>query len=135
GFERLRPASRYDHLADAARGRSQADWLVGLNLSRAYSLASASSWSVGRVQTPTLAMVVEPELEIRNFVPEDYFEVLATFAAPPYAGRWVRWDEVRGKVAESDTHPPERLPADGELAQAIEARVSGKPACIESIQR
>jgi DNA topoisomerase IA len=59
GFEALRPGADYDPLADAARGRSRADWLVGMNLSRAYSLAYDEELSVGRVQTPTLAMVVE----------------------------------------------------------------------------
>ena len=62
GFAALRPSSDYDPLADAARGRSRADWLVGMNLSRAYSLAYGEELSVGRVQTPTLAMVVEREL-------------------------------------------------------------------------
>jgi DNA topoisomerase III len=66
GFEQLRPESDYDPLADAARGRSRADWLVGMNLSRAYSLAYSEELSVGRVQTPTLAMVVERELAIRR---------------------------------------------------------------------
>lgn len=135
GFKHLRPASHYDNLAQAARGRAQADWLVGLNLSRAYSLASGSSWSVGRVQTPTLAMLVQREKEIRTFVPEDYFEVEATFVSPAYRGRWVRWDEERGKVAGSAEDPPERLPKDGKLAQAIEARVAGQPAVIESVQQ
>src|SRR5437762_6072085 len=78
GFDALRPAADYDGLADAARGRSRADWLVGMNLSRAYSLAYGEDLSVGRVQTPTLAMLVERELAIRRFVPEDYTEVLAT---------------------------------------------------------
>ena len=82
GFEALRPASDYDALADAARGRSRADWLVGMNLSRAYSLAYNEELSVGRVQTPTLAMVVDRELAIRSFVPEDYLEVVATFHPP-----------------------------------------------------
>src|SRR3954468_1682327 len=60
GFETLRPAADYDSLADAARGRSRADWLVGMNLSRAYALAcDEKQLSVGRVQTPTLAMLVE----------------------------------------------------------------------------
>src|SRR6185436_3646515 len=63
GFEALRPAADYDGLADAARGRSRADWLVGMNLSRAYALAyDEAQLSVGRVQTPTLAMIVEREL-------------------------------------------------------------------------
>ena len=91
GFPRLRrrrsakastPSSRardYEPLADAARGRSRADWLVGMNLSRAYTLTYGDELSVGRVQTPTLAMVVERELAIRRFVPEDYLEVIATF--------------------------------------------------------
>ena len=79
GFAALRPGADYDSLADAARGRSRADWLVGMNLSRAYSLAYNEEISVGRVQTPTLAMVVERELAIRRFVPEDYLEIVADF--------------------------------------------------------
>jgi len=96
GFEQLRPGSDYDPLADAARGRSRADWLVGMNLSRAYSLAYSEKLSVGRVQTPTLAMVVERELAIRSFVPEDYLEVVASFRPTSgtkesiYQGRWFR---------------------------------------------
>ncbi|MGY8805262.1 MAG: DNA topoisomerase, partial [bacterium] len=82
GFANLRPGSDFDGLADAARGRSQADWLVGMNLSRFYTLHQSNSrevLSVGRVQTPTLAMVVERELAIRNFVSEDYKEVRVIF--------------------------------------------------------
>ena len=79
GLRRLRDARGYDGLADAARGRSRADWLVGMNLSRAYSLVFDQDLSVGRVQTPTLSMVVERELAIRRFVPEPYLEVVATF--------------------------------------------------------
>ena len=88
GFDQLRPSSEMDPLADAARGRSQADWLVGMNLSRACTLAYGRTrevLSVGRVQTPTLALVVEREHEIRDFVPEDYFEVEATFRPSPEA--------------------------------------------------
>ena len=79
GLENLRDGDQMDPLADAARGRSRADWLVGMNLSRAYTLAYGDTLSVGRVQTPTLAMLVERELAIRSFVPEDYKEVVATF--------------------------------------------------------
>ncbi len=71
GFGRLRDGREFDPLADAARGRSRADWLVGMNLSRAYTLDFNEDLSVGRVQTPTLAMLVERELAIRAFVPED----------------------------------------------------------------
>ena len=62
GLRRLRPAREYDDLANAALGRSRADWLVGMNLSRAYGLALDAPLSVGRVQTPTLAIVFAREL-------------------------------------------------------------------------
>src|SRR5579863_3730940 len=103
GFSSLKPGADYDPLADAARGRSRADWLVGMNLSRAYSIAYNEELSVGRVQTPTLAILVERELAIRNFVPEDYLEVQATFhptTAPKdqtYKATWFRIDP-RGKA-------------------------------------
>lgn len=79
GFRKLRDGADYEPLAAAARGRSRADWLVGMNLSRAYSLAFDGGFSVGRVQTPTLAMLVAREKAIREFVPETYFEVKARF--------------------------------------------------------
>src|SRR5439155_25599718 len=96
GFDKLRPGSEYDRLADAASGRSRADWLVGMNLSRAYSIAYNEALSVGRVQTPTLAMIVDREIALRNFVPEDYIEVVATFQGredpkkESYSGTWFR---------------------------------------------
>jgi DNA topoisomerase III len=96
GFDDVKPGRDYEPLADAARGRSRADWLVGMNLSRAYTLTYGDELSVGRVQTPTLAMVVERELAVRRFVPEDYLEVVATFRpagnpnAEAYKGTWVR---------------------------------------------
>jgi DNA topoisomerase-3 len=86
GFEKLRDGKDFEPLAASARGRSRADWLVGMNLSRACSLAFDETLSVGRVQTPTLAMVVERELEIRNFVPESYVEIEATFDATESSG-------------------------------------------------
>src|SRR3954463_3341884 len=96
GFAAVKPGGDYEPLADAARGRSRADWLVGMNLSRAYTLTYGDELSVGRVQTPTLAMVVERELAVRRFVPEDYLEVVATFRptgrqeAEAYKGTWFR---------------------------------------------
>src|SRR5947209_17464997 len=122
GFDALRPGADYDGLADAARGRSRADWLVGMNLSRAYSLAYGEDLSVGRVQTPTLAILVERELAIRRFVPEDYLEVAATFhpvGAPKehtYRGTWVRDRAAAGGDKES-LQQAMRLPADGEEAE------------------
>ena len=69
GFDKLRPGSEYDRLADAASGRSRADWLVGMNLSRAYSIVYNEELSVGRVQTPTLAMIVDREIALRQLRP------------------------------------------------------------------
>src|SRR5271157_840054 len=140
GFDALRPGADYDPLADAARGRSRADWLVGMNLSRAYALAyGVKDLSVGRVQTPTLAMVVERESAIRKFVPEDYLEVEATFhptgAAKDvtYQGTWFR--ERKGDAAEKESRQQSmRLPADGEEANRIAARARSGQAEIESVE-
>jgi len=78
GFSALRPGRELEALADAARCRSEADWLVGLNATRAVTLRhrrgdSSTLFSIGRVQTPTLAILVEREKQIRAFVPEDYW--------------------------------------------------------------
>ena len=143
GLERLRSQSEVDGLADAARGRSRADWLVGMNLSRAYTLARRAAsrgelLSVGRVQTPTLAILVERELSIRAFVPEDYFEVIADFRrtgapaeTPIYRGTWFRPTE-RGAEPEA-VERARRLPADGEEAERIVARARTGRAAIESV--
>jgi DNA topoisomerase III/RecQ family ATP-dependent DNA helicase len=123
GLARLRPAHELDGLADAARGRARADWLVGMNLSRAYTLSHGDLLSVGRVQTPTLALLVEREREIQAFVPEKYHEVLATFLAEgqPYQGTWFRADAAT--LAEAAEPARRRLPPDGELSAQIVARV------------
>ncbi len=131
GFARLRDWSEYDRLADAARGRSRADWLVGMNLSRAYTLACGEQLSVGRVQTPTLAMLVERELAIRAFVPENFLHVVGRFSPggeEVYEGTW-----FRPGVEPLETAM--RLPPDGELAGAIVERVRSGEAHIESIER
>jgi DNA topoisomerase III len=130
GFSSLRPGSDYDRLADAASGRSRADWLVGMNLSRAYSIVYNEELSVGRVQTPTLAMIVERELALRRFVPEDYLQVVATFQRDPsakesYEGTWFR--ESKDATANN------RLPADGREANEIIARARAGHAAIESL--
>lgn len=77
GFADLRPGEKYDDLARAAEGRSRADWLVGMNFTRAYTKKFNEMLTLGRVQTPTLAMVVSRFLEIQNFVPKDYWEISA----------------------------------------------------------
>ena len=133
GFASLRPLSDYDPLAASAHARARADWLVGMNLSRAATLAHGELFSVGRVQTPTLALLVEREKAIRAFVPEEYLEVEATFGpeagtaasagpeGPPdgglYRGTWFR--------GERPTPEARRLPKDGAFASAVVERVRG----------
>lgn len=137
GFDKLQPGTNYNGLADAAHGRSRADWLVGMNLSRAYSLLYREELSVGRVQTPTLAMLVERELTLRQFVPEEYIEVIAQFAGlgerkdQSYSGTWFRPREEQDKEALAKL---QRLPADGEEAKQIVARAKSGVVAIESVQ-
>jgi DNA topoisomerase-3 len=95
GFENLRSDQQMQGLADAARSRSEADWLVGINGTRAMTAFNSRDGgffltTVGRVQTPTLAVVVEREEQIRRHVARDYWEVHATFLAEAgeYAGKW-----------------------------------------------
>src|SRR5271170_8385599 len=133
GFASLRPGSDYDRLADAASGRSRADWLVGMNLSRAYSIVYNEELSVGRVQTPTLAMIVDRELTLRRFVPEDYLQVVATFQAnqASYDGTWFRPQTKYGE--DKDASANNRLPADGQEANEIIARARTGQAAVESL--
>lgn len=79
GFASLKPASQYDNLYKSAQCRAEADWLVGLNVSRALTCKHNAQLSAGRVQTPTLAMIVKREEEILRFRPKDYFTVKADF--------------------------------------------------------
>ena len=138
GFDKLRPGSEYDRLADAASGRSRADWLVGMNLSRAYSIVYNEELSVGRVQTPTLAMIVDRELTLRSFVPEDYIEVVATFQGQEnldkegYQGTWFRSQAKAGNDKDFQAKAS-RLPADGEEANRIVLRGRTGKAVIESL--
>jgi DNA topoisomerase-3 len=132
GFAKLRDGRDFDPLADAARGRSRADWLVGMNLSRAYTLDFDEELSVGRVQTPTLAMLVERELAIRAFVPEDYLEVVATFS-PGYRGTWFRGSDPtpEAKRLKADKQKPG---AEFEEAARIVQRARTGKAEVESVR-
>jgi len=121
GLRTLRPGEEFDNLAAAAEARSRADWLVGMNFTRAYTLRFGPQLlSVGRVQTPTLTMIAEREKAICNFVPEMYCEVEATFGkdGDRYPGIW--FQPVKTKSEHDEI--TRRLPADGVLAQAVRAR-------------
>jgi DNA topoisomerase-3 len=125
GFEKLRPGEQLRDLEAAARSRSEADWLVGMNATRAATIRGRA-WvggvvSLGRVQTPTLAMIVKREREIQAFVAEPYRLIHGTFQ-PPYQGIWFEGDETR-------------IFGDLSRADAIVAKVSGADGIVESIER
>jgi DNA topoisomerase-3 len=116
GFAALRPGEQFDRLADAARSRSEADWLVGMNATRAITARSrvagdTALYSIGRVQTPTLAMLVHREQAIRAFVPRPYWEIRGTFTSRDGQRFTATWR--RGAIA--------RLATAG-IADAITAR-------------
>ncbi len=142
GFSHLRSDESLQGLADAARSRSEADWLVGINGTRAMTAFNSKSGgfhltTVGRVQTPTLALLVEREERIRKFVPRTYFEVHATFdaRAGQYAGRW--FDE-KFRKSDDEHARAERLfdrleggPSGSARAKAIVLKCLGKPGIVE----
>ena len=136
GFSKLRGDEEILPLADAAVSRSEADWLVGINGTRAMTAFNSKSGgfyktTVGRVQTPTLAILVEREQKIRKFVPRDYWEVIGTFKARAgdYAGKW--FDE---KFARPDKDGDSDLKAerlwDQPRAEAIREKCLGKPGIV-----
>lgn len=88
GFANLKPGREYDNLFYSAQSRSEADWLVGLNVTRALTCKYNAQLSAGRVQTPTLAMIVAREEEIKKFVPKDYWSITAQFN-----GFTVQWQD------------------------------------------
>ncbi|MEJ0000017.1 MAG: DNA topoisomerase III [Verrucomicrobiota bacterium] len=134
GFAHLRPGSELEPLASAAVCRSESDWLVGINGTRALTAFNSRNGGfqltpVGRVQTPTLAIVVERDQKIKSFVPKGYWEIHGTFAAQAgtYPGRWFKED-----FAKNDANPdarPERLWTEAE-ARAIEAKCRGKAGVV-----
>ncbi|QBY54745.1 MULTISPECIES: DNA topoisomerase III [Cupriavidus] len=134
GFASLREDEDMLPLADAARCRSEADWLVGINGTRAMTAFNSKGGgffltTVGRVQTPTLSIVVEREEKIKHFVPRDYWEVRAEFiaAAGLYEGRWF---DPKFKKSEFDPEAREsRLWSEAE-AKSIVAACRDKPGTV-----
>ncbi len=129
-YGQMKPGEAYLGLRDAARSRQESDWLVGINCTRAQTLVMRRSggegvYSIGRVQTPTLAILVNRELEITNFVPKDFWTLWALFAAPEgvYKGKW--FQKVEGK--EKDRFDRE------EDAKAMAEKLAGQPGLVASV--
>jgi DNA topoisomerase-3 len=133
-WETLRPGAQMKPLADAAKCRSESDWLVGLNATRALTCFNSrhggfNITAAGRVQTPTLAILAQREAEIRAFKPTQYFEVHGTFGvqAGEYLGKWI--DEAWKKSEDAPLSKPERI-WDRQAAEDIVARCTGKTGII-----
>ena len=114
GFNNLRPGADYDSLYQSALCRQRADWLVGLNLSRAFSILYNAHLSVGRVQTPTLAMIVEREKRISDFVKEPHYTVEIAGG-----GFTAEHEKVKDKA----------------VAESIRADCEGKNAIVSSVKK
>jgi DNA topoisomerase-3 len=131
GFTALRPGGQLDALGDAARSRSEADWLVGMNATRAVTARGRAAghtalYSIGRVQTPTLAMLVHREQEIRRFVPRPYWEIraeLRTAADQQFTASWRRGPVARIAAAPIAEAIAERDAQHGAAADSIGPRV------------
>ncbi len=141
GFESLRSDQQMQGLADAARSRSEADWMVGINGTRAMTAFNSRDGgffltTVGRVQTPTLSVVVEREEKIRKFVSRDYWEIHASFLAEAgeYPAKWFdpKWKKAAANA--DNTEPDAELKADRvwseKEARAIADAVRGKSATV-----
>ena len=134
GFEQLKSAEEVEGLRSAAVCRAESDWLIGINGTRAMTAFNSKTGgfhltTVGRVQTPTLAIVVEREDRIRKFKPRDYWELEARFGcrAGHYAGRW--FDEGF-KKRDGDEHATAFRLWDADKAEAIRAKCDGKPGSV-----
>ncbi len=138
-WKSLRSEEDMHNLRDAAKCRSESDWLVGLNATRALTCFRSrhggfNITAAGRVQTPTLAILAKREMEIRNFISEEYAEVHADFAVTKgdYAGRWIneQWKK-------DPAHPHSRAERiwNKETAEAIRERCEGKTGTVTETQK
>lgn len=128
GFANLKDGKNYDSLYHSARCRSESDWLVGMNGSRAYSIKYNSLLPIGRVQTPTLKMIVDRDNEIDDFTPRDYWEVKADFEV--YSGTWIDLETKETKIdtkLEAERIRDKVLHKEGKVVDFQKKKVVKKP--------
>lgn len=121
GFEHLRDGREYDNLYRAAAARAEADWLVGINATRALTCKYNAQLSCGRVQTPTLAMIARREQEIKEFVPKEYFGLTLKAAG-------IRWSWQDKKSGSYRTFDKER-------AEKLKKEIEGKAITVTSVEK
>jgi DNA topoisomerase III len=119
GFKNLKPASMYDNLYKAAKCRSEADWIIGLNVTRALTCKYNAQLTAGRVQSPTLAMIVNRENEIKNFKPKSYYNIEAQTAAFK-----LKWIDSKGNSNLFDK----------DKAEKILSKIKGKKFKVEDVK-
>lgn len=119
GFQKLRDGKEYYNLYMAAQARAEADWLVGLNVTRALTCKFNAQLSAGRVQTPTLALLVQRENEIKKFVPKEYYTIEADIGK-----LFVSWRSKEGGLSTFDR----------EKAERISKEIKGKPFKLTSLR-
>ncbi|KGP76456.1 DNA topoisomerase III [Desulfosporosinus sp. Tol-M] len=123
GFNNLKPGREYEALYAAAECRAEADWLIGLNVTRALTCKYNAQLSAGRVQTPTLAMVVERENEIKQFIPKDYWSINVLAA-----GVTLHWQDKSGQTRLFDKNKADQLVAKvtGQTGEVLEVKKEAK---------
>lgn len=120
GFANLKDGTAYDLLYHSAKCRSEADWLVGMNATRAYTLRYHVLLSIGRVQTPTLALIVDKQKEINAFVSRDYYEIQTVFDG--FHGFWI--DEEEQTKIESES-----------IAKKISEKINEQNALVTKVEK
>lgn len=127
GLKKLKSSDEFDNLAHAASARAQADWVVGLNFTRAYTSINKQLCTIGRVQTPTLALIVDRQIAIDNFKTNEFFEIVATFE-PGFMARYI----TPGK------EPQTRLKTEAEakaIFDAIKPQPAGTVLSVETVEK
>ena len=127
GFRKLKSSREFDNLANAAQARAHADWIIGLNFTRAYTTVNNQLCTIGRVQTPTLALIVDRQIEIDNFKPTEFFEILVTFE-PGFVARYIT------PGSEPQTRLQSKVIAQNILS-AIAPKRSGTVASVTTIEK
>ncbi|HBV98462.1 MAG TPA: DNA topoisomerase III [Desulfotomaculum sp.] len=129
-FASLLSGEKIERLAYAAEARSRADWLIGLNATRAFTVKHNTLLSVGRVQTPTLALIVNREREITNFKSVPYWELYATFLktdGATYQGKWFKEDEERFVSQEAAAEIANRVQDKNGVVTLLEEKKESEP--------
>ncbi|MBP3370924.1 MAG: DNA topoisomerase 3 [Clostridia bacterium] len=121
GLSELQDGSHYDGLYKSAKSRAWADWVVGMNATRAYTVRYGALLSIGRVQTPTLAFLVKRQREIDAFVPDDYYVITADFG--DYKAEWRNPENGKNQTG------------DETLAKQVQSRVKGKTGVIQKAEK